>query len=676
MLTFDEVKSLTETERANLESPVIRSLIGVEGAPDTLITFTEAKALSNNQGTNLESVIIRTMIEKNQISFSQAKNLTRTERKELRKDETQDKLNTGKATLEDVLKNLRVVDAATNIIVLKDKIKSFEDEEKAELKGRESAMSDRSVIKADLFFKNKIKPYFEKEFETFGATHEERINTIEKNIRTELLNQIENTLSYNFDPTLDKKKENDLPVIVKENKEGKEEKEKEVKEAPVITNNDAINFLKANREALINGDAKAMEESRNYFTSRLDSAQAAWRGYDPQAPRRGAFPSFFVALQNTGETWNSGGQSDKESSDTMRERAAYYFLAANDLTNPEDKAEALLNFTNSISGIIRDKNEDDITKLDEPSCYPGNVTRLAQGNAKHPATKLPKDTNEWVKEILEAKISLHFKGQLAALPDDESKEQLFNALIMLNQENAKEIHAKPQKFSTELLNLRDTFIASLGGYEKIIAEVSQKLVAETGKPLLKNERIYVDYMLANIGGETIVPTLTDIYRKSIILKPEEIKVKKEFNEIKTVHPFPLQSLEKTTASQGMFKNRAAIEKRALNQLHKHQCYNLFLPLVEKCLTDNDLIKTVKSENLTDLLKSLVENSIFERNEGNQNPIEKTLAGFKGKIPDAIITALTQISSPLSTALAQVKSSDLPKIAEPYKVDGNTNSRPA
>lgn len=127
--------------------------------------------------------------------------------------------------------------------------------------------------------------------------------------------------------------------------------------------------------------------------------------------------------------------------------AAYYYLSAIDteedaIVNIEERK---LDFINYIAEIRRANNNDKF-EIDNPSCFPGIITRLAQIAKKHPHLKKPETIKNSINAKIKSIILTAFREQLEWLNEKNAQKLLLTSLIYTSGENFHKILKEPRKY--------------------------------------------------------------------------------------------------------------------------------------------------------------------------------------------------------------------------------------
>jgi len=422
-----------------------------------------------------------------------------------------------------------------------------------EVGGNESSMNDSMTRTANAHFQNKVKPHFKKEFEGYGKSQDERLDSIEKEIRSALLDKIQESLLLDFERSAP-----DAGKVISE----------------------VIQFIEENKEKLIAADPSTLKQAREkYFTSNKEDAQIAWRGYDPGAPTAG-WPNLLThsndhAAEEKIFTTQASSQGVSLNQDDavsiLRERAAYYFLAAKQMENIDQFA--------SYMALIRRAHNDDAhgdNQKDNPSCFPGQITRIAMIGQGHYIAELPRSAKEIIEDEMQSIVTEAFQAALKKLPGQE-KEDLYHALVMVNELNAKEWLEKPSVmdgYENKWLRSRQEFVAALSqAHDSHLTRIDERIEKQLGRPLLATESRYISLLPFNSGGSFVSSLLTNMYLTSRDSTPQI--------PVLEVNPFPLKDYAKTLASLPVnVPNRGIRAKdQVMHAWDQHYCYETTLSVL-------------------------------------------------------------------------------------------------
>ncbi|HRE32376.1 MAG TPA: hypothetical protein PLD88_10415, partial [Candidatus Berkiella sp.] len=333
----------------------------------------------------------------------------------------------------------------------------------------ESAMADSKVARANWHFENKVKPHFNNAMASYGL---EPIIAIEKEIRELLLNTI-------------------------------------LKQAQEDNERNVIAFINENKEKLIGANAAAMQASITVFTQ-AHPAQSAWRGYNAYAPVSGGWgnlltpPADNAAIFST-ITAHQGELRAQAASDILRERVAYYYLAVMDVNDGDDNTRAIRieNFISQLADIRNAHGRDD------PSCYPGALTRCSDMGAFHTIAQLPPATKELIADFVKVKALAAFRDEMDNLTTFSEKETLYQALVELTTSQAKDVILSPERYPSDWLTIRQGFINKVGTTAEIVVQIFESDLF----PITNADQIFVEQALRDIAGGTTTAALADCFHR-------------------------------------------------------------------------------------------------------------------------------------------------------------------
>lgn len=331
----------------------------------------------------------------------------------------------------------------------------------------ESAMDDKKVSGANLHFDKKVKPHFKAQFEAMGLLH------IEQRIREAIIQAI-------------------------------------LDEATLFKDEPVVEFITKTKEDLIKGESKAMTESLKYF-AKSTASHAAWRCYNPFAKVSGDWPNLHTRPERDHSVYSTQASSfingtlkSHQASDIIRERTAYYFLAVTDPNDgsEQERKERMGNFIGLLAEIRNTH------KADDPSCFPGQLTRIAAMGNFHKIAEQPSSLKEVLANYFRAKVFQRFKEKIEH-QNSASRQELLDSLVLLTQQTAKEHITNPGRFKKTLLKCRQSFIESLGNELAIINEIRQ----ETSYPFDDEDLVYVQAHLVDIAKGDIALALSEYLRR-------------------------------------------------------------------------------------------------------------------------------------------------------------------
>lgn len=269
------------------------------------------------------------------------------------------------------------------------------------------------------------------------------------------------------------------------------------KQNPSPRGNELIAYIENNRSALVEGrDQAIMQGMRQLATSNEDSAQIAWRAYDPGATYNRNWENLLTPrMENTTvyttAAASGGALSVRIASELARYRIAMYFLAIGEL-----------NKENFIQQIADMRRANAIDERDCPSCYPGTIGRIGKLGAGHPRFQLPPERREIIHQQISALTLKQFSDMTANMKPDDIND-LYQSLVMLGTLNAEDIIAGKVYYDEDWTGLRETFIGSLGATATIKDRINAALKAENEPDLGPRDDPDFNKELKDIaGGDT------------------------------------------------------------------------------------------------------------------------------------------------------------------------------
>ncbi|HET9844056.1 MAG TPA: ankyrin repeat domain-containing protein, partial [Gammaproteobacteria bacterium] len=358
----------------------------------------------------------------------------------------------------------------------------------------ENVMEDSKVLRANHFFKNTIQPHFKNTLLSYSKNHdyEEALNTISTAIKELILDNV-------------------------------------LAEAKDHNNSTLIHFIISNRDKLIQSDESVLKESIPIFSCANSSTQAAWRGFNPFAPVAGDWPNLLIKAQESTTIFTGIAHTEdldlRTAYEILRERIAYYYLAVIDPHDGDDatRATRVQNFIQQLYSIRNAHG------LDDPSCFPGCVTRIADMGAFHSVAQLPITIKDWARNYFTEKALGVFRASLEELGSEETKQNLLNALITMTTDNAQSIIVKPENYNFSLLALRHEFIAKLGTAEENFDFISHNNLY----PIVEQDQIYIEHTINDIGSGGTGIALAEQFDKYIDKVPtsEDIACANPFSPV-------------------------------------------------------------------------------------------------------------------------------------------------
>lgn len=359
----------------------------------------------------------------------------------------------------------------------------------------ESAMEESLVADAIKRFQDKIEPVFEKRFIEMGD-----IDGIEPKIIGLLL----------------------------------ECKLAQLKQHPTTNSQATIDFIEHNKAALMLRQEDVLAKSRNYFTSPTDTVDIALRAFDRDAPTHG-WEKLFVAPTKEKEAssvFSTRAASItaltlKQTTDITRKVLCYTYVVSQDESlSAEQKStiqEALVHYLAEISRAHNDSDQ----KSDNPSCYPGTLTRLDLIFQKHPKFVVDKELFKSTADFASQLIIKAFNSALDLCKNKTEKLELYEAITLFSHDNARDILHRPDAVLTtegesadlnKLLQIRKSFFTTYFGEQG--NEGIKKINA-----LLLNHRLFINedltevalLPLLNMSRATPATTfsLTEAYQRAI-----------------------------------------------------------------------------------------------------------------------------------------------------------------
>jgi len=276
------------------------------------------------------------------------------------------------------------------------------------------------------------------------------------------------------------------------------------------------NFINDYYQQLIAGTNLAlMNQARTFLDSTQNVNHIAWRAYDPFAPVI-EWPNLFTSpLQNAtiyaaGITDNVAEIDLTEGSNEVRMRTALYYLALKDQSiTPliaQDARESI--FIGQIAEIRRAHNESNPKEIDNPSCYPGTLGRIAGMGSGHPQLQMVDPITE-LGNLIFTMLNRACCQAPNVTPQENEKKCL--ALTALNQYTIEMLKAgKKLEFnlttanetlsSEQIIDLRRNLIARLGSPNEVFNQVNQDFQQRNPviRSLVEDEKVYVERQLIDI----------------------------------------------------------------------------------------------------------------------------------------------------------------------------------
>ena len=173
-------------------------------------------------------------------------------------------------------------------------------------------------------------------------------------------------------------------------------------------------WIRASKAILLNSMHQrhyvVTQESHHILNSVSQEAQIAWRNFDEYAPSNNEWPNLLTTPQFTDSNYVvydmvEGQRPTKYAAKNQcRLTLAYYFLALMDDTlTVEQKNVVSTSFVGQLADIRRAHNKLDGVddgRLDNPSCFPGTLTRIAKMGDFHPFIELPPEPEEIARKMV------------------------------------------------------------------------------------------------------------------------------------------------------------------------------------------------------------------------------------------------------------------------------------
>lgn len=363
----------------------------------------------------------------------------------------------------------------------------------------ESAQNAEMLEQAAKHFDEKVMPHFQDEFNKLpGDTEHDKILYIESKIRRTILNRVLR------DPQ---------------------------------TSQEIKDFIIRNHIEIEQGQMHLNLDSNSNVN------HIAWRALDKDAPC---------------VVWTNIMTANSENGFIARKRVAVYFLAVMDEHYPEEKESRIANFIGQLADIRRAHNNIQ-EGVDNPSCYPGTLGRIANMGAYHPDAALPKNSIELAIDVYDSYVLEHFRHTLDKILEENDNDldmaeptlqALFDGLTALSLRFSKEVITGQREYQEHHLNARLDFLNQLAegkykqeGIEAIVAKVEE--IAAHNNPnikILAEERPLLMVDLLDIGGNNRDQKLGTIYEKYVSI-PESLNIeeRKEAVEKSGFNPYEKDS---------------------------------------------------------------------------------------------------------------------------------------
>ncbi len=280
------------------------------------------------------------------------------------------------------------------------------------------------------------------------------------------------------------------------------------------------------------------------ITSNTIISHIAWRAYDNNAsynstsgwvnllslpPTIDATSGAFTTLETSRHFEESIPPTIETCSKRVRIIAASCFKAAIDPSLPEDlQKELLIDFFSQIADIRRAHCDDKTFSTDDPSCYPGTLSRLGLTLKRHPNFQEPLNYDKEIKHYITHIISLKFNAELLRLETALERQQLYYSLLMLGLDNIEEVIRNPRTISailpddsdeylSECKNKRACFFSSLD--VETIYQNTNTMLLEKGISITPQILVYT--VIKNLFSiRTLLPTLSPSQQKLLQHKDE------------------------------------------------------------------------------------------------------------------------------------------------------------
>lgn len=387
----------------------------------------------------------------------------------------------------------KILQSRANVVDLK-----LDNDQYALLAGdAESAMEESLIVAVQKRFNEIIKPDFAEKFKDMGG-----VEAIEKKLYELLLEQ--KTLQLEKNPT-----ENAQEII---------------------------DFIKENKAALIVRDEATLAESRKFFNQTTSIHDIALRALDPNAPVKN-WEKLFVAPRLDKEknsvfstqVASEASLNLKKATDITREILSYAYLVANDEKLSDPEKEEMNNVLIFYMAEISRAHNKDASGHDNPSCFPGTLTRLDLIFQRHPKYQMPVDIFKEAAEVASQMIIKDFDSELGTYSDEAEKLKLFEALALFDHTNAMDIlHPGPAKKIRdtagnaadlhELLTIREIF------FKKYFGELGEKGIERINAILLERHNLSLEEEMSEVAlapllnmskaTPTTIFSLTEAYQRA------------------------------------------------------------------------------------------------------------------------------------------------------------------
>jgi len=328
-----------------------------------------------------------------------------------------------------------------------------------------------------------------------------------------------------------------------------------------------LEFIAGNRESLmVAQDLELMDRARILFASNSFNSHMAWRAYDQYAPvkldidGKALWDNLFTsptdeqknkAVHSVGVLGNARPTLEF-ACNIVRERAAYYYLLVTDLRyTPELRQDLQQDFLAYIAEIRRTYNKT-TAEVDAPCCFPGTISRLSRISNRIEELRIALPTKYIIWDVMRELVTKEFAEQVDKInyktdvDHNDEITKLYEALILLNIRTAPDIAADPARvysmrsdtgYTAELLACREKAVEEIvGGLDVVVTKINYKLAQQKLPVLAEADKFYVTLAMADIGGNIIAPSLTDIYERAIS------KFTKPKIALSVVKPVPMYAL--------------------------------------------------------------------------------------------------------------------------------------
>ena len=318
-------------------------------------------------------------------------------------------------------------------------------------------------------------------------------------------------------------------------------------------------FIKKNHEKLLSADdSSLMERAREFFKSNQNINHIAWRAYDPFAPV-GEWPNLLTPPTKNATIFAAGVDENQTEIDLIsgsydvRFRIALYYLALKDIDIkpliPQDVRESI--FIGQIADIRRAHNSNDTHGIDDPSCYPGTVGRIATMGAGHPELQLVDPITE-LSHVVFRLLNNTCGNIQGASP--RLNEKICLALTALNQYSIEMLKdGKSLEFNLttaaeslsdrQIVELRRALIEQIGTLDEVFDKINKDFQQRSPviRCLVDDEKVYVERQLVDICYNGVGNKIAHALRPQSVKAPpltincdDPFKVKlieKQLNEV-------------------------------------------------------------------------------------------------------------------------------------------------